>query len=765
MNGYKLTIKTLTLLTLITVNQVMAQTTGSCQEGYRWDGNLNRCLISVQTAETKQEVTACDGKTGDELKNCFMDLAKEKSKEQEGLGNMSAHEKDFKKGNTAKIAMPLMISLVSSYYLFMNKDKFEDCQSTSMWLLFGAGVTSFVGEASAQITFKTKTKNLEDKYKDKMKELTEGNKYEGMTQNQTLAFDYLIEAEEARMSAEKIRKNTWALSRALYAGTVLVALTESAMTGFDYGAASCKPKETRKQERETKKALKNQSAQNATQNYYDHLVLVDERFIGYSHVQDMTPSELIEIIARKIFHQLVPVAYASGLGDLHSSDLENDCYDKIATHKWNAANKSCDPIDDTKVKKEENPTVATQPNKTSGLNATSGKNGANDIVNQFANQTSKFTQHPSMKGQMNFLDEALATPWVRAALAGALGIYAHTIAEDAKDNIKISEKRIEVLKKMREEFVASGGAGFATCSRKDRDDQSKPRCFCYKDDQTLDERKSKLTACLAEFSKAELLAAQNYDLQFGDGNSGTVCVTNKNELDTLCKCKTTKTCASVSANLNLANLGANSWMSGIAIPADALLGGTLHGSRLDASDLNRRAMAIQKQTDKLGADPKYAEHFKKIKDTSLKMQNANRNAYEKNFGNSFPPSMAASFGNTGQAAPLSLADVMKEAKESLKKANSVKFSEGKDLGSEKKAGADNLNFDWGNDSQGGGVKIEEVAQVMDKNFAIKGDINNNPSQNLFQIMSMRYQRSALRRLFESEEKIQADQASESDINE
>ena len=54
---------------------------------------------------------------------------------------------------------------------------------------------------------------------------------------------------------------------------------------------------------------------------------------------------------------------------------------------------------------------------------------------------------------------------------------------------------------------------------------------------------------------------------------------------------------------------------------------------------------------------------------------------------------------------------------------------------------------------------------MDKNYAIKGDINKNPSHDIFKILSNRYQRSGLRRLFDTEGVSVADEADSTDINE
>ena len=76
-------------------------------------------------------------------------------------------------------------------------------------------------------------------------------------------------------------------------------------------------------------------------------------------------------------------------------------------------------------------------------------------------------------------------------------------------------------------------------------------------------------------------------------------------------------------------------------------------------------------------------------------------------------------------------------------------------------GMNDYNF---NDSSGNaGVSLDDAGDIMKKDYSID-DINENSHHNIFAIITNRYQRSALRRLFDDEGVSKADEANETEIN-
>lgn len=659
-----------------------------------------------------------------------------------------------------------------------------------MWLMFGGGVAGFIGEMSAQLSYKKKTKNLADDYKEKMSDYKREGKYKIMTDNQTLAFDYLIEAEKARKSAEKIRRGAWVASASLYTAAALMATIEWIQVGSQFGAACA--------------AAASYDVDKHIKSKYDSIATLSPELSGYEYLDGMTSAEFIEIIARKVMSELSPISLAhaqDGGGDsdymLTLGPEDDPVYiNKTSGRFFRKNNNSFIEIENQTGAQNGQRIFDSNGNQfvfgSNGLTEDAGymtgevvvtacskgtkKDGTckTSIIDKFKNMFGKNKmKSPAVKKQMSALDKALATPYLRVAMNGLLALYARKIAKDAKENMDIAQNRIDALTKIRDDFVASGGAGLAMCKDDDWDNKEMPQCFCFKPEGGPDAKKRNLTICKDLVAKFDAKMAKKYGWKYGAMDNVKVCVDEKNQMDTFCKCKTKKSstgkgnaCTKISSKMNIAGLGGNSWLKGLTAPADSLLNGNLDGSQLNTTDLNKRALAIKKNTDKLAKDPKHKDKFRKINSTRAKLEKAHSNWVKKSFPNGAPRGLASSFAS---AAPLptSAKDVLKAAKKDAQKASEVKYKDGKPLatGTGDKKG-DNFDFDWGDDSTGkGGVEVDEIAKVMDKNYAIKGDINNNPSQDIFKILSIRYQRSGLRRLFDTEGKSIADEANESDINE
>ena len=64
---------------------------------------------------------------------------------------------------------------------------------------------------------------------------------------------------------------------------------------------------------------------------------------------------------------------------------------------------------------------------------------------------------------------------------------------------------------------------------------------------------------------------------------------------------------------------------------------------------------------------------------------------------------------------------------------------------------DDFDFGFGNDTSSGGIEVlSEKEKIMNTNFSMKGDIHKGADTDLFKILSIRYKKSALRRLFPDE---------------
>lgn len=703
-----------------------ALATEECSSGQYYDSQLNRCIMTSDTAEVKANVSACEGLEGEEFKQCFQNNANDQvsSMESEGLEEL---DKGFKDGNGMKLAVPLAVSLLTSYYLFLNKDKFKSCKSTSIWLLFGAGVSSFVGEISAQITYKSKTKDLENKFKKRMSEYestsTDQEKYEIINENQEVSFEYLKEAEEARLTAEKIRFGTYTLASGLYAGAAVAAIAEGlSKTGVCKSTAA---------------------VQESNFNMgFNFLQVVDSDYENYHFIKDITYSEFIEIGLRKVANIILPSAHAnSEMERMEIIGQLSDCAPGTSRPE-----QEIEMTDKDGFKSTGRPCLSDN----TGSNIQASSPQTSGIGSFFKENFNKLLESPLKGEQFNFLDRAMTTPIIRAGIAVAVGAYTTTIAAQAKKNINILKKRISAINKLKSDFVSNSQSLQETCNMVEAQD-------------------GEPDACAGIRAKGyENYQASNYGMLAQRSESATnVCVDKDNKIDEECKCRETNNCTVIPSSFSFGGLGNSSWAQALAGPTNQLLTGSISGAELDTADLTNKSFALKNQFKKMEQNPKSSSAVKKVKSLSDKIKISNGKLYKKSFPNGTPASLASFGGDISSNIPTSTKDIANSVKAKIAENSNDKFSTGSATQETTGSTKSGLNFDWGDSSVGGkgGVQVENVASVMDKNFKIEGDINKNSSQDIFKILSIRYQRSGLRRLFDESGKSSVDEANDEQINE
>jgi hypothetical protein len=342
------------------------------------------------------------------------------------------------------------------------------------------------------------------------------------------------------------------------------------------------------------------------------------------------------------------------------------------------------------------------------------------------------------KKQDNKFDQYLSYPVTRAAMAGVFGTFSNIVAVQAKHNAEDLEKRIAAIEELKADFESSGAAGgFEMCEGK--------KCFkkAVKEDGT-------------NWNETERLLAE--------ANSG--CVNKQGKIDTQCKCKRQKqksgknNCASFKSSFNFAGAGAASFASPFTAGYTDLNNGNLEGAQYTGDGFDNKLFALRKKIDKIKKNKKYKKFTDKADKIGLKIRKHSENLIKKRLPSGYQHQGLAGLPS-GLKGNSSLSKVLKKAKDQISKKSKAKFVSGKSMKKSKSKPDFNLDFD---DEVSPGIKVEEIASVMNKEFDIKGDINNNPTQNIFKILSNRYQRSALRRLFDEDGKSSSDSASETDIN-
>lgn len=351
----------------------------------------------------------------------------------------------------------------------------------------------------------------------------------------------------------------------------------------------------------------------------------------------------------------------------------------------------------------------------------------------------------------NFLSSTLISPWGRGIIATILMGWTFTVMGlSIADSIQAGNN-IDRIKEIRDNFVAGGGSSFDHCQN--RDDPADPMCYCYTQ-KGKNESRSHSAICQTVWGEGGIPDPTTWGrLANSASGAGQRCVTadNKMHLGGRCPCRRAKgngkskgknQCASVKFGGQIPSVGAMRLFGGMANDTNADLGGGLTGSEIEAAR-NRGDQAF-KMLEKMKKDKTFGPILAKMKKEEKKFENQLskplRALASKGVGSAFAaPAQIPSSGNPK--------DVQKAVKESLKRGELEFNKGGAPVNTAKKA--DDFNFDFGSDAPAGAVTEDQLADAMNSEYKFD-DINNNADASIFQILSIRYQKTGMRKLFEDE---------------
>ncbi|MCO4754523.1 MAG: hypothetical protein KC478_08565, partial [Bacteriovoracaceae bacterium] len=454
-----------------------------------------------------------------------------------------------------------------------------------------------------------------------------------------------------------------------------------------------------------------------------------EQFEEYSYLEEVTVAQMFELIQRKLYQNI-----------FITNAVAEDGFEEQPSQPEPENSQLQDTIVNIGA-----PIAANQL-----LNSSS----ASPVLEVAADQPLQAIQEASKSelgtGVKGWIDKSIATPWVRAALSGALGTYASMLKNNAKKNENLSKKRIEALDEILVSFVDSGGARFdLACSEEEKDNPSKPECYCFNDSGSQNVQRQDRVVCKAYFEQRNLIANKYSGL----GNLGyspvKACIQTDGEVDldcSVCK-KTPSKCPVVaSASLGTINLPKSLGVESLMKQSNSIASGRMELAQLDTAGLEKKAARISSITDKLGEKKPYKEILSKVKNLENDFLKAAPALFKKSFGSSGASS--SPLASSGSNAPITPSKKTSEkASEDAGKTGIQMKSAGTYTATGSTKAQEDFDFGFGDENQGGVEIVGDAQDVMKKDFAIKGDIHKNSQTNIFQILSLRYQRSALRRLF------------------
>ena len=339
--------------------------------------------------------------------------------------------------------------------------------------------------------------------------------------------------------------------------------------------------------------------------------------------------------------------------------------------------------------------------------------------------------------------KAIGKPYTRIIINGVLGIWMGVMIAHMDKQQKNAEARAVKLREMKEQFVASNGLLY--CKEEDRSNSCKPICYCYTPDNRRNPDRAKDKVCMNTF------ANMKYD-PFGNKDDDKVCLDQNQRVDPKCACRAKKTCMKISSAYSMGGFhpGAFRMMGTAAGPAQDLFNGNVGGGNIsDSAGIN--AANIRKAADNMLAksDPK-----------AFKAKAGLMASMEKGFlaagsGLSMGGSGASALPSTPAAAAAALDKELKEHKaDKINTAGSTANGSGYSEDEEPEAVMTE-------DASGEDI---EVAEVMGKEIDTgDSDVNTSSHTNIFEVLSNRYQRSGMRRLFEDNSTAPADAPSKTEI--
>lgn len=372
---------------------------------------------------------------------------------------------------------------------------------------------------------------------------------------------------------------------------------------------------------------------------------------------------------------------------------------------------------------------------------------------------------PKKESFMERFGRKMYTPLGRLITSGVMGGLALTVHLVTKKEEERIENRIKTLENMRDTILKSRGYGLNRCSKNDFENPQKPYCYCYHPKGGVNhDRDPKVCSSVFSYQEASFVA--------GGGAAPKLrgCVTMNGDFDKNCQCRKRKgrdACVKI-RGVQIPGLkgGAlNDYQEAIRA-ANNMIGGNQAAAATYSSQGGQRLANLgKKQASKI------------LKTSPARIDGEIKKATRELLSSPYVRSL--SMGRSG--SPLSQIRSDGIAKMTASLPQKTKDELDKQIGSLIK---EDSSYSKGSGRRGSRSSKRDqrfLGQGMDYNLDYKGDdekhqkimakkfnygnsdVFQNSSASLFQVLSVRYQRSAYRRLFESEDIIKADKPNRTDI--
>jgi hypothetical protein len=709
-----------------------------CAPGLHMDPVLNRCLTSTQSANIMNATSSC---AADDHK-CYRANAESALAQGVASGDIKKEKKNLtyaSKVNVAAVAIPITLAVKGLKHA-KTKGK---CASASYWALIGGGVSLFTGDMLANMKHKKRLKEIKKDWDKIVKPDAAGEKDQDQqrinaTEAQSQAFEMLARSEDSMEKTAKTKRIFFGVAMGAFAAGAALAVIEgmtpatATMTGICAPTASMKVDPKMQQQ----KIYNINQAKNFAEFYTLNLEMNSDysspsleeyerikKFTDGINIDDHGILSWVKEITVKALTEMnpLPSAVAQGWGNSSSAGSERD--------QISSANE---------ITPQGNTSMTGLGSADIGTKALSNKIQVNNVATQPSSNVGKF----------------LTSPWTRAAFGALLSSWSYIMFKHAGSQAEASRNRADKLREMKEEFVSASGA-IHSCAPADRNDPSRPNCYCYTPEGKRNPNRNNSGVCQKLFTGVSTKAG-NYYGQNADKIMG--CIDNSRGFDESCKCRQTKSCMKLNqGSFAGINPGTLSMLSSGLTPAAQQANGNFDSANANAGSLANNAMKIMDATKKLEA--KAGKDFKSKKDkASLGIeQSLSRGGAGMSGGNLLGSSSSLGLpSNPGEAARMLEKEIENNSPVST-------FGGGDTIAGPSNSG-NNPDFEFGLSPDQLSNQETQLAEVMKENLDYgSNDINQGSKTNIFEVLSNRYQRSGMRRLFDEKGVTTPDKPSETEI--
>ncbi len=728
----------------------------TCPSGLIFDSTLNRCITSDQNAALINATASCNGD-----KECYKRLAEEELKKGEEEGNIEEAVKNksglFNSGmKAAAVALPLIIGAQA----LMGSTK---CLSTGKIAMVAGGLALFVGDMMANKKHKSCLKKIREDWEKKKAATTEttssGISKVSMAGDQSEAFEMLAKSEECMQSSAKMKAGFYGAGAAAFGVTAVMSVME--IIGL------------RRREATMLSTAKAALAPDPTGSLKAAAVAAKADYTAYNAKVTCTapPAETPAPGAVPPPAPQPPVRLAPRV----DTGLRSAFYSPKPTKEYIATLHILNSAKD----------VASFVLYNERLNGNVTDNFSSPSIDEYENYVSEFKEANNDKNFLaslklvartvynelipiksaealmatpppagpSLVTKMLTRPEPRAVISGVLAAWAVTMMMHANKQARVAKNRAEFLRKLKDQFNDANGA--ISCTAEERSVSANANCYCYTEGGQRNQARANSQVCQQLFSGNTPALAGTFNSQ--DFSTQRVCIAANGAADEACACRQSRSCRSslpgVGGSLGV---GAISSVAGGLQPLNDLSTGNIAAGSINPSAAGNLAARLLDEKNKLAGQAKLDP--KKQKDLSKQIEGS---------------LIAAA---AGQPSPIQDSSSLPMNMSASQAAQALEKELGAERSFERVSGSpalgqpgnstpgDEAGFSLGTAEPISTTEETQLAEVMkqDLNYG-QADITKSDS-NIFQILTNRYQRSGMRRLFDENQKAAPEPANKNDIS-